>query len=104
MNKVDENLVELIRDYSIGSKSFWKLKFNKVLDEVKYFHADNIVSYYFNNKDVRYKDIYIDIMNFCFGLEDNKFKQYMVKNTLHILKCNNHHFYDVIEYHLLYDL
>ena len=48
-------------------------RFKSVLDEIKYFNADDIVSYYFNHNDVRYKDIYIDLMNCWFGLEDTKF-------------------------------
>jgi len=101
MNKFDENLVELIYDYSIGDAVYWRSKFQHVLNEITYFNADDIVSEYFSHNYFRYKDIDIDIMNCWFYLEDSKFKQYMINNILYILKCNNHHFYDVIEYHLL---
>ena len=47
------------------------------------------------------KDLDTDIINCWFYLEDNKFKQYMINNILHILKTNNHQFYNEIEYYLL---
>ena len=101
MNKFDENLVELIYDYSIGDALLWKSIFQRVLNGITYFNADDIVSDYFSHDYVRYKDVDIDIMNCWFYHEDNKFKQYIINNILHILKCNNHMFYDVLEYHLL---
>ena len=104
MNSLPNDISNLIGNALHGDKSYWKSKFQDVLHDIKHFNADNLVTDYFNDHDFRYKDIYIDIMNFWFGLEDNKFKQYIVKNTLHVLKSNNHNFYNIIEYHLLFDL
>ena len=105
MNSLPNDISNLIGNALHGDKSYWKSKFQDVLHDIKNFNADYIVSHYFNDDNIRYKDIYIDIMNFWFHIgEHNKFKQYLINKTLHVLKSKNHHFYDIIEYHLLYDL
>ena len=95
------SLLFIINDFSVGNAVDWKSNFRDVINEITYFNADNIVSKYFNRNYFRQKDIDIDIINCCFYLEDHKYKQYMINTILHILKCNNHHFYNVIECHLL---
>ena len=74
-------------DYSIGDKSVWKSKFRNVIRDITYFNVDDIAYEYY-------------VVNCWFYLEDNKFKQYMISNILHILKFNNHKFYNEIEYYL----
>ena len=59
-----------------------------------------IVYEYCSNNNVKHKHLDIDIINCWFYLEDNKFKQYMINNMLHILKTNNYQFYNEIEYYL----
>ena len=54
----------------------------------------------FSNNRVKHKCLEIDIINSWLYLDDNKFKQYMINNLLHILKTNNHQFYNEIEYYL----
>ena len=83
-------------------RKYWKSKFKDVIKEITYFNADDIVCEYFSNETVRVKDLDIDIINCWFYLEDNKFKQYMINNILHILKANNHRFYNELEYYLLW--
>ena len=101
MNNLADNLVNNIYDYSIGDKRFWESKFKHVIDDMTYFNADDIVYVYFSKNNVERKDLDIDIINCWFYLEDNKFKQCMINNILHILKSNSHQFYNVIEYYLL---
>ena len=71
-----------------------------VINDITYFNADDIVSEYFSNNRVRHKDLDIDIISCWFCLEDNEFKQCAINNILHILKTNNHQFYNEIEYGL----
>ena len=85
MNNLTDNLVNHIYDYSIDDA---------------HFNADDVVSEYFSNKVVRYKNLDINIINCWFHL-DNKLKQYMITNILHILRYNKHPFYNDIEYYLL---
>ena len=99
MDNLTNNLVNYIYDYSIGGKDVWKSKFSNVINEITYFNTENIVSDYFNHNYFRYKDIDIDIINCLFYLGDNKFKQYLINNILHILKSNNHQFYNEIHSH-----
>ena len=54
----------------------------------------NIVS----NNNVKHKYLDTDITTCWFYFEDNKLKQLMVNNIVHILKANNHQFYNEIEY------
>jgi hypothetical protein len=54
-----------------------------------------------SNNHVKHRDLDIDVINCWFYIEDNKFKQYMINNILHILKTNNHQFYNEPEYCLL---
>jgi len=100
MNNLTDNLVNHIYDYSIGDKTYWKSKFKDVIDEIAYFHVDDIVSEYVSHEIVRYKDLDINIINCWFHL-DYKFKQYMINDILHIVRYNNHPFYNDIEYYLL---
>ena len=93
MNNSGENLVNNIYDYSIGDKSFWKSKFRNVMNDITYFNADDIVYEYFSNNNLRPKDHDINIINCWLYPEDNKFKQYMINNILHILKTNSYQFY-----------
>ena len=44
-------------------KTYWKSKFKNVIDEIAYFNADDIVCEYFPNKNVRYKELDIDIIS-----------------------------------------
>jgi len=100
MNNLADNLINHIYDYSIGDKKI-EIKFKNVIDEITYFNVDDIVSEYFSNNNVRPKELDINIINCWFYLDDNKFKEYMINNILHILKCSNHPFYNEIEYYLL---
>jgi len=93
MNNSGENLVNNIYDYSIGDKSFWKSKFRNVMNDITDFNADDIVYEYFSNNNLRPKDLDINIINCWLYPEDNKFKQYMINNILHILKTNSYQFY-----------
>ena len=68
---------------------------------ITYFNADEIASDYSSNNHVRHKYLDIDIIRCRYYPEDNKFEHYMVNNILHILKTNNHQFYNEIEYYLL---
>ena len=103
MNNLADNLVNRIYDYSIGAKNFWKSKCKKLITDITYFNVDDIVSEYFSNNSVIPKDLDINIINCWFYLEDNKFKQYMINNNLHILKTNNHNrqLYNEVEHYLL---
>ena len=65
------------------------------------FNADDIVYEYSSNKHVKPTYLDIDFINCWFYLDDNKFKQYMINNILHILKINNHQLYNEFEYYLL---
>ena len=100
MNNLADNLVNPIYDYSMGDTNFWESRFINVINDITYFNADDIVYEYSSNNQVKRKDLDIDIINCWFYLEDKKFKQYMVNNILHILKTNNHQFYNEIEYDL----
>ena len=64
-----------------------------VINDITYFNADDIVSEYFSNNRVRHKDLDIDIISCWLYLGDNKFKQCVINNILHILKTKNHQFY-----------
>jgi len=68
--------------------------------DITYFNAEDIIGEYFSTNHVRLKTLDIDIRN-CWFYLDYKFKQYMIKHILHILKCNNHPLYNEIEYYLL---
>ena len=92
VNSLTDNLVNHIYHYSIGDTYFWMSKFTYVINDITYFNADDIGSDYFSNKHVRHNDPDIDIINCWYYLEYNKFKQYMIKAMLHILKSNNHPF------------
>ena len=71
MDKMLPNdITNIINDSLHGPMSHWKMRYNNVLDDIKQFNADNLVSNYFNDDDPRYKDIYIDIMKLWFGFED----------------------------------
>ena len=76
-------------------------KFPYVINYITYFNADDIVSDYFSNKNVRRKDLDINIINSWFSFEDDKFKQYMINSILHSLKTSNHQLYKEVEYYLL---
>ena len=78
-----------------------EIKILNVINDITYFNVDDIVFEYFSNKHVKPKDLDIDIVSCWFYLDDNKFKQYMVNNILHILKTKNHQFYNKVEYYLL---
>ena len=101
MNNLADNVVNHIYDYSIGNKNFWKSKLKNVINDITYLNADDSVSEYFSNNNVRTKHLDINIINSWFSLEDDKFKQYMINIILHILIHNNHPFYNVIEYYFL---
>ena len=100
MNSLADDLVNHIYEYSIGDNNFGNQYFFKVINPIAYFNADDIVCEYFSNHNVRPKNLDINITNCRFHL-DYKFKQYMINNILHILKYNNHPFYNDIEYYLL---
>ena len=100
MNNLADNLINHIYDYSIGDKKI-EIKFKNVIDEITYFNADDIVSEYFSNNNVRPKELDINIINCWLYLDDNKFKQYIINNVLHILKYDNHQFYNEIQYYLI---
>ena len=53
MNNLADNLVNHIYAYSIGDRNYWKSRFKNVIDEITYFNADDIVSEYLSNKNVR---------------------------------------------------
>ena len=55
----------------------------------------------FADNNVKHKDLDMGIISCWFYLEDNKFRQYMINNILHILKNDHHQFYNDIEYELL---
>ena len=101
MNNLADNFVKRISDYSRGDKQFWKSRFKHVIIDITCFNADDIVHEYFSNSNDKHKDLDIDITSCWFYLEDNKFKQYMFNNMLHILHYNNHQFCNEIEYYLL---
>lgn len=90
MRTLGDNLVNHIYDYSIGDKTFWKSKFRNVVNDITHFHVDDIVYEYFSGNHAKPKDLGIDSINCRFYLDDNKFKQSMINNILHILKCSHH--------------
>ena len=101
MNNLVDTLVNHVYDDSIGDKSFWNSKFKRVTNYITYSNADDIVYEYFSNNNVRPKDLDINSMNGWFYLEDNKLKQYVIDNFVHILKkANNYQFCNEIEYYL----
>ena len=63
MNNLAGNLVNRIYDYSTGDKTCWKPKFKNVTDEITYVNAGDIVSEYSSNKNVRFKDLDINIIS-----------------------------------------
>ena len=101
MNNLADNLVNHVYDYSIGDKRFWESKFKIAINHITHFNADDIVYEYFSNNNLKHKDLDVDIINCWFYLEDNKFKQYKINSILHVLKTNNHQFYNEIHYYLL---
>jgi len=101
MNNLADNLVNHLYDYSIGDKKFWQSKLKNVVNDMAYFNADDIDYEYFLNNQVKHKYLQIDIIKCWSYLDDNKFKQCIINNTLHILTTNNHQFYNEIEYDLL---
>ena len=101
MNNLADNLVNHIYAYSIGDKTYWKSKFKNGIDEITYLNADDVVSEYFSNTNVRPKDLDINIINCWFSFEDDKFKQYLINNISHILRYIKHPFYNDIEHYLL---
>ena len=101
MNNLADTLVNHIHDSSIVDQKYWKSKFKNVIHDVTYVNADDIVYKYFSKDNAKPKDLDINIINCWFYIEENKFKQYMINNILHILKTNNHQFYNEIEYYLL---
>ena len=54
----------------------------------------------FSKNHVKHNDLEINIINCWFRL-DYKFKEYIIKHSLHILKYNNHQYYNEVEYYLL---
>ena len=100
---MDDNIKELILDYTVGNADHWKSKFNCVLEDIQIHNPEMLVYMCFcddNNEFNSYrrcKEIYIDIYDLMEYIETSKFKDKFVHDVLGILFNMSHPLYDVIE-------
>ena len=98
MNRLPTLPNELVLDFLVGKQTYWKTVFNNVLKEVSRFQADTIVSILFDDAHFNRKqlDFNILILKKMF-LIMYKFKNRLINNILHVLKCNGSSFYYYIK-------
>ena len=104
---MDDNIKELIIDYTVGETSYWK-KFSDILDDIQIHNLEMLVracfcDHYnnFNNETYRrWKDNYMDILVLLEYISKSKFKNNLKHAVLEILLNRNHPICDIIEYEL----
>ena len=105
---MDDNIKELIIDYTVGETSYWKNKFSDVLDDIQIHNPEMLVYTcfcdHYNNFNFetyrRWKDNYMDMELFMEHIKTSKFKNKLKQDVLELLLNWNHPIYDIIEYEL----
>ena len=105
---MDDNIKELIIDYTVGETSYWKNKFSDVLDDIQIHNPEMLVCTCFcdmynkfNYETYRrWKDNYMDILILMEYISKAKFKNELKHDVLEILLNRNHPIYDTIEYEI----
>ena len=105
---MDDNIKELLIDYTVGETSYWTNKFSDVLDDLQIHNPEMLVYTCFcdNNNNFnfhsyrRWKDNYMDIYLFMECIGKTKLKDKLIHDVLDILLNMDHPIYDTIEYEI----